>query len=55
MIVVGIKDGVVEICVAITEDQQQVLHEMYPDHLFLEQVASESIGWKYDGLTFTPG
>lgn len=52
MVIVGIKDGVVEICVSV--DDLQTLAEMYPEHQLLERVGDESIGWTYDGTTFNP-
>ena len=51
MVIVGIKDGVVQLCVSV--DDVSTLQEMYPDHQFIEQVGSETIGWTYDGATFT--
>ena len=53
MIIVGIKSGVVEICVSITPDQRQTVAEMYPDHLLQEQTGDENIGWTFDGVNFT--
>lgn len=50
MVIVGIKDGVVEICVSV--DDLQTLSEMYPEHQLQEQVGNENIGWTYDGVTF---
>lgn len=52
MIILGIKEGIVEICVSITPNQLPTVKEMYPDHLFLEQQGVESIGWTYDGTGF---
>lgn len=52
MVIIGIKDGVVEICVSV--DDLQTLSEMYPEHQLQEQIGSENIGWTYDGTTFTP-
>ena len=40
-------------CVSITPDQLQTINEMYPDHLILAQVGAETIGWTFDGTTFT--
>ena len=54
MVIVGIKAGVVEICVSITTDQVQTVREMYPEHQIAEQVGDESIGWTFDGVSFTP-
>ena len=53
MIIVGVKNGVVELCVSIIPDQLQTMAEMYPEHLLLEQVGAETIGWAFDGATFT--
>ena len=53
MVVVGIKDGMVEICVSVNDTT--TLQEMYPDHLLMEQTGNETIGWMYDGQTFTQG
>ena len=50
--IVGVKDGIVELCVSV--DDTQTLAEMYPEHLLMNQVGSENIGWTYDGATFTP-
>ena len=52
MIIVGVKDGMVALCVSITPDQLQTVTEMYPEHLLLEQTADENIGWTFDGTTF---
>lgn len=53
MVIIGILNGVVEICVSITPDQLQTVHEMYPDHTIQEQVGGEDIGWTHDGVSFT--
>jgi hypothetical protein len=53
MIVIGIISGVVDICVSITPDQLPTVKEMYPDHDLREQLGAESIGWTFDGATFT--
>lgn len=53
MVIVGVKNGVVELCVSITPDQLQTVTEMYPEHQILEQVGDENIGWHYDGVVFT--
>lgn len=54
MLIVGIKNGIVEICVSITPDQLQTVREMYPDCAFQEAVGAENIGWTFDGATFAP-
>jgi hypothetical protein len=51
MVIIGIIDGVVDICVSI--DDIQTMYQMYPDHLLMEQVGEETIGWTYDGVKFT--
>lgn len=51
MVIIGVKDGVVEICVSV--DDTQALAEMYPEHLLMTQVGAENIGWTYDGVSFT--
>lgn len=53
MIIVGILNGVVDICVSIRAEQLSSLREMFPDHLLQEQAGVESIGWAYDGLNFS--
>lgn len=55
MVIVGIKDGIVELCVSITVEQLQTVAEMYPGYQILEQAGAETIGWFYDGVTFTQG
>lgn len=55
MIVVGVKNGVVDICVSIRPEQLQEVLDMYPDHQIIEQVGDENIGWLYNGVTFTQG
>jgi hypothetical protein len=54
MIIVLVKDGVVEHCIGADEDQMQNVAEMYPDHLILPQMGEENVGWHYDGELFTP-
>lgn len=53
MIIVGVIDGVVDICVSVTPDQVQTVREMYPEHRIMEQVSGESIGWTFDGVGFS--
>lgn len=55
MVIVGIKNGVVEICVSITPEQLEIVREMYPDCTFQEQIGQENIGWLFDGVNFTQG
>ncbi len=52
MIVIGVLNGVVDICVSV--DSMDDVIEFYPDHILLEQVGFETIGWTYDGVTFSP-
>jgi hypothetical protein len=52
MVIIGIKDGVVELCVSVND--LETLSEMYPEHQLQEQVGFENIGWTYDGITLTP-
>lgn len=54
MIYVLVKGGVVEHCIGANEDQLQNISEMYPDHLMVEQVGGETVGWTYDGSEFYP-
>lgn len=51
MVIIGIIGGVVDICVSI--DDIETLSIMYPEHILIEQVGGETIGWTYDGVTFT--
>jgi hypothetical protein len=51
MVILGIKNGVVELCVSV--DDTVTLAEMYPEHLLIEQSGNENIGWTYDGVSFT--
>lgn len=51
MVIVGVIDGVVDICVSVTNVETMIL--MYPEHILIEQVGNETIGWTYDGVTFT--
>ena len=55
MVVVGVRDGVVDLCVSITPDQWPTVAEMYPNHQLSEQVGAENIGWLFDGVAFTEG
>ena len=54
MIVLMIKNGVVEWPVSITPDQFQTVQEMYPEHTVMEQTGEETSGWSYDGVSFAP-
>lgn len=51
MVVVGVLNGVVDLCVAV--DDLVMLRAMYPEHLLMEQVGDENVGWAYDGVSFT--
>ena len=56
MVIVGVKDNVIELCVSITADQFNTVVEMYPHLEFSEQIGDENIGWTYEGGIFTkPG
>lgn len=52
MIAVVVKDGVVINCVAVNSFDD--LRDYYPEHILLEQVGEENVGWTYDGATFSP-
>lgn len=54
MVIVGILNGVVELCVSINEDQLQSVIDTYPDMLIQEQVGEENIGWTFVNGTFSP-
>lgn len=51
MVIIGVKDGVVEICVSV--EDTETLAQMYPEHLLIERVGDENIGWLFDGTTFS--
>jgi hypothetical protein len=51
VVIIGVKDGVVELCVSV--EDTETLAQMYPEHLLMQQVGDENIGWTYDGVTFT--
>ncbi len=46
-----VKDGVVTQCIAVNSIDDLV--EIYSDCIIIEQTGSETIGWTYDGLSFT--
>lgn len=54
MVLIGIENGVVALCVNIDAEQLQLAREMYPDWILQEQVGDESIGWTFDGVNFAP-
>jgi hypothetical protein len=54
MVLIGISDGVVVLCVSINPDQMQLAREMYPDWILQEQIGEESVGWTFDGEEFHP-
>jgi hypothetical protein len=54
VVIVGVRNGLVELCVSITPNQLQTVCEMYPEHQIMEQTGDENIGWTYDRVTFTP-
>ena len=54
MVAVGVKDGVVTVCVSVHSFDD--VKDYYPECLFSAQVGTENIGWTFDGVTFTaPG
>lgn len=54
MVLVGIENGMVVLCVNIDPEQIRLAQEMYPDWTLQEQVGEETIGWTFDGVKFTP-
>lgn len=54
MIIVGIENRAVVLCVSIDPEQLQNVREMYPECDLREQIGDENIGWSFDGATFTP-
>lgn len=52
MVLIGIENGTVVMCVHIDPEQLQLAKEMYPDWILQEQVGEENVGWKYDGQNF---
>lgn len=52
MIFVLVKDGLVEHCIAVNGIEDLV--EYYPEHTIIERTGEETIGWTYDGVTFSP-
>lgn len=53
MVLVGIENGMVVLCVNIDPEQMRLAQEMYPDWILQEQVGEETIGWTFDGVKFT--
>jgi len=54
MVVVGVKNGVVEVCVSVHSFDD--VKDYYPECTLSEQLGQENIGWTYDGTSFTaPG
>ena len=53
MILIGVLDGTVDMCVSIRPEQLEEVREMYPDHLLQEQIGQETVGWLFDGVAFT--
>lgn len=51
MVVIGVKDGVVEVCVSVNSFDDVAAY--YPELTLTEQVGDENVGWTYDGATFT--
>lgn len=54
MVLIGIDNGVVVMCVSINPDQLQLAREMYPDWILQEQFGDENVGWLFDGQRFSP-
>lgn len=54
MVLIGIENNVVVLCVSIDPEQLQLCREMHPDWTLQEQVGEENVGWTYDGTTFSP-
>jgi hypothetical protein len=54
MVLIGIENKVVVLCVSIDQSQLELAREMYPDWILQEQIGNENIGWilNNDG-TFT--
>ncbi|MCB8748363.1 hypothetical protein LHU53_15790 [Rhodoferax sp. U2-2l] len=44
--------GVVQECISVDAIEQLV--DIYTEHLILERVGDETVGWTFDGTTFTP-
>ena len=53
MVLIGIDNGIVALCVHINPDQLQLASEMYPHMILQEQIGDENIGWTFDGKAFT--
>ena len=51
MIYVLIKDQVVEFIISVNAISDLV--EIYPEHQIIERTGEETIGWTYDGVSFT--
>lgn len=51
MVVVGVKDGIVELCVSV--EDTLLLAQMYPEYKLLEKAGDEDIGWAFNGVSFT--
>ncbi len=47
-----VKDGIVVECIAVNSINDLI--EIYTEHLIIERTGDETIGWKYDGVNFTP-
>lgn len=54
MILIGIDQGTVVLCVSIDPEQLPHCQEMYPDWILQEQVGEETLGWTFDGSSFAP-
>lgn len=53
MILIGIENQTVVLCVSINDDQLALCREMYPDWILQAQVGEETIGWTFNGEVFT--
>lgn len=54
MILIGIDQGTVVLCVSIDPEQLPHCQEMYPDWILQEQIGEETSGWTFDGSSFAP-
>jgi hypothetical protein len=45
------RDGLVEECISVDSIAQ--LEEIYTEHKIIERTGDETVGWKFDGVTFT--
>lgn len=45
------KEGLVEHCISV--DSINDLKDIYTEHQIIEQTGDETVGWTFDGVTFT--